>query len=136
MTVQKQWVSTSIGIDLLDMPGVLWPKFDDPTVGENLAMTGAIKEQVLNVIEIAMLSCKRMRALYPDMFCARYKLSLDEIAELDPYDLFLLVGRRRGFLISGGEVHEERTAAMLLDELQSGKLGRICLDIPKGERNA
>jgi ribosome biogenesis GTPase A len=91
-------------------------------------MTGAIKEQVLNVIEIAMLVCTRMRALYPDLFCARYKLVADEIAELEPYNLFLLVGRRRGFLISGGEVHSERTANMLLDEYRAGKIGRITLD--------
>ncbi len=136
VTVQKQWVSTPIGLDLLDMPGVLWPKFDDRTVGENLAMTGAIKEQVLNVIEIAMLLCGRMRDLYPTEFCTRYKLKVEEIAELELYDLFLLVGRRRGFLISGGEVHEERTATMLLDELQNGKLGRICLEAPKGESHA
>ena len=136
VTVQKQWVSTPIGLDLLDMPGVLWPKFDDRTVGENLAMTGAIKEQVLNVIEIAMLLCGRMRDLYPTEFCTRYKLKAEEIAELELYDLFLLVGRRRGFLILGGEVHEERTATMLLDELQNGKLGRICLEAPKGESNA
>ncbi len=126
VTLNKQWFSTGIGLDIMDMPGILWPKFDNRKVGENLAMTGAIKDAVLDVEELAVILCRRLRMLYPDLLAARYKLT--DYEELDDYDLFQLIGRRRGLLISGGEVHTERTANMLLDELRSAKLGRVTLD--------
>ena len=130
VTLNKQWVPTNLGIDLLDMPGVLWPKFDDQTVGENLSMTGAIKDAVVNVEEIAMFLCGRLRTLYPEALSARYKLSSDmsEYDDLSDWDLVELIGRKRGFLISGGEVNTERTALMLLDEFRGGIIGRITLD--------
>ena len=130
VTLNKQWVPTNLGIDLLDMPGVLWPKFDDQTVGENLSMTGAIKDAVVNVEEIAMFLCGRLRSLYPEALAARYKLSSDmsEYDDLTDWDLVELIGRKRGFLISGGEVNTERTALMLLDEFRGGVIGRITLD--------
>ena len=130
VTLNKQWVPTNLGIDLLDMPGVLWPKFDDQTVGENLSMTGAIKDAVVNVEEIAMFLCGRLRRLYPEALAARYKLSSDmsEYDDLSDWDLVELIGRKRGFLISGGEVNTERTALMLLDEFRGGVIGRITLD--------
>ena len=114
------------------MPGVLWPKFDDAVVGENLAITGAIRDQILDVEEIAMILCTRLVAISPEAFATRYKLSLDEIEGLDGYDLLELVGRRRGFLVSGGEVNMRRAAEMLLDEYRSVKIGRISLERPKG----
>lgn len=129
VTVTKQWIPTSIGVDLLDMPGVLWPKFGDRVIGENLAMTGAIKDSILDIEEIAMLLCVRLRSLYPELFYARYKLS-PACDELEPYELFLEVGRRRGFLMGGGEVNTQRTAEMLLDEFRGGKIGRITLERP------
>ena len=129
VTVTKQWIPTSIGVDLLDMPGVLWPKFGDRVIGENLAMTGAIKDSILDIEEIAMLLCVRLRALYPELFYARYKLT-SACDELEPYDLFLEVGRKRGFLVGGGEVNTQRTAEMLLDEFRGGKIGRITLERP------
>ncbi len=130
VTLNKQWVPTNLGIDLLDMPGVLWPKFDDQTVGENLSMTGAIKDAVVNVEEIAMFLCGRLRKLYPEALAARYKLSSDmsEYDDLSDWDLVELIGRKRGFLISGGEVNTERTSLMLLDEFRGGIIGRITLD--------
>jgi len=129
VTLDKQWVSTSIGILLLDMPGVLWPKFEDPTVGENLAITGAIKDDILDVESIAMILCNRLRTAYPELFSQRYKLGeIPTLDEMDDYDLLSLVGRKRGFLISGGEVNLERTANMLLDEFRAAKIGRISLD--------
>lgn len=131
VTLNKQWVPTAIGLDLLDMPGVLWPKFDNQTVGENLAMTGAIRDQILDTEEIAMILCTRLIRLAPEAFCARYKLNYDEVAGLDGYDLFEAVGRKRGLLISGGEVNHERCAAMLLEEFRSAKIGRISLEIPE-----
>ena len=131
VTVDKQWVPTRIGFDLLDMPGVLWPKFEDQRVGENLAMTGAIKDQILDTEEIAMILCSRLMKVAPEEFMTRYKLSPDETEGLDSYDLFELVGRKRGFLISGGEINHKRTADVLLDEFRGGKIGRITLEAPK-----
>ena len=133
VTVDKQWVPTKIGFDLLDMPGVLWPKFEDQIVGENLAMTGAIRDQILDTEEIAMLLCSRLMKVASDKFMARYKLNEEETEGLDSYDLFELVGRKRGFLISGGEVNHKRCADMLLDEFRGGKIGRISLELP-GDR--
>ena len=130
VTVDKQWVPTKIGFDLLDMPGVLWPKFEDQIVGENLAMTGAIRDQILDIEEIAMILCSRLMKVAPDKFMARYKLTEEEVYGLDSYDLFELVGRKRGFLISGGEVNHKRCADVLLDEFRGGKIGRITLEGP------
>ena len=131
VTVDKQWVPTKIGFDLLDMPGVLWPKFEEQRVGENLAMTGAIKDQILNIEEIAMILCARLMEVAPSQFMARYKLGEDETYGLDSYDLFELVGRKRGFLMSGGEINHKRCADTILDEFRGGKIGRISLEKPK-----
>ena len=127
VTLTKHWVPTDIGLDLLDMPGVLWPKFDDRTVGENLALTGAIKDSILDIESLAAVLCSRLVKSYPALLCARYKLeSIPE--ELQPYQVVELIGKKRGFLVSGGEINTERTANMLLDEFRSGKIGRITLD--------
>ena len=130
VTLTKQWVPTEIGLDLLDMPGVLWPKFEDETVGQNLAITGAIRDQILDTEEIAMILCSRLMECAPKLFTERYKLDLEEASSLDSYDLFELVGRKRGFLVSGGEINHERTAQMLLEEFRSAKIGRITLEVP------
>jgi ribosome biogenesis GTPase A len=126
VTLDKQWVSTDIGIDLLDMPGVLWPKFEDRRIGENLAMTGAVKDSILDIETLGMALCGRLRELYPELLCSRYKLAT--IPDTDNYDLMCAIGRKRGFLVSGGEIDTERTANMLIDELRAGKIGRITLD--------
>jgi ribosome biogenesis GTPase A len=131
VTLTKQWVSTNIGIDLLDMPGVLWPKFEDETVGENLAMTGAIRDAILDTEELAMTMCDRLRTSAKDELYARYKLTADEADVLDAYDLFCLIGKKRGFLASGGEINQTRTAEMLLEEFRSSKIGKISLEIPR-----
>ena len=129
VTLNKQWVSTSIGLDLMDMPGVLWPKFDDKTTGENLALTGAIKDKILDIETLAVILCNRLRRLYPDLLSQRYKLGApSDYEELTDYELFELIGRKRGFLISGGEINTERTATVLLDEFRSAKIGNITLD--------
>ena len=130
VTVNKQWVPTDIGLDLLDMPGVLWPKFEEERVGQNLAMTGAIRDQIFDIEEIAMLLCGRLMEVAPKDFMARYKLTEEETEGLDCYDLFELVGRKRGFLVSGGEINHQRTAEMLLEEFRSAKIGRISLEKP------
>jgi len=129
VTRQKQWIPTNAGFDLLDTPGVLWPKFDDPKIGENLAVTGAIKDDILDIETIAALLVGRLRELYPDKLMARYKLkegSLDE--EFTNFDVLEKIGKARGFLISGGEIDTERTAKILLEEFRNGKIGRMTLD--------
>ena len=136
VTLAKQWVPTSVGLDLMDMPGVLWPKFEDERVGENLALTGAIRDQILDIEEIAMTLCGRLADVARGELMARYKLSEEEISELDSYDLFELIGKRRGFLVSGGGVNHERTATMLLEEFRSAKIGRITLEAPTEVKNA
>ena len=131
VTVTKQWVTTSAGMDLLDMPGVLWPKFEDRLVGENLAATGAIKDQILDTEAIAVALCSRLFAVAPDKLCARYKLEREALEGLEGWQIFELIGKRRGFLMSGGSVNTERTALMLLDEFRSAKIGQISLETPE-----
>ena len=131
VTLNKQWVTTSLGIDLLDTPGVLWPKFDDKTVGENLALTGAIKDEIMDTEMLTVILCRRLRELCPALLCERYKLGEPSvIADLQDWEIAELIGKKRGFLISGGEINFERTANMLLDEFRSGKIGRITLELP------
>ena len=132
VTLNKQWIPTSIGFDLMDMPGVLWPKFEEKRVGENLAITGAIKDAILDTEYIAVLLCQRLRKIAPEMLMARYKITQAELdaCEMD-YEIFELVGRKRGFLISGGEVNYERTANTLLEEYRSAKIGNISLESPE-----
>lgn len=128
VTLTKQWVQTNAGLDLLDMPGVLWPKFEDSVVAENLALTGAIRDQILDIEQIAVVLCGRLRKICPEMLCERYKLK--EIENLSDFELFEEIGKKRGFLISGGEINSERTATMLLDEFRAAKIGRITLELP------
>ena len=131
VTLTKQWVPTNIGLDLMDMPGVLWPKFDDETIGENLALTGAIRDAILDTEELAVILCGRLRTLYPKLFIERYKLTEADLDEdKQNYEVFEAVGRKRGFLVSGGEINYERTATMLLDEFRSSKIGKITLELP------
>ena len=132
VTLNKQWVSSDIGLELLDMPGVLWPKFEEKRVGENLALTGAIKDKIMDTEELAMILCMRLRALAPAAFAARYKLTdEDDFADMDAYDLFELIGRKRGFLMAGGAINHARTAEMLLGEFRSATIGQISLEAPK-----
>jgi len=129
VTLDKQWVSTNIGILLLDMPGILWPKFEDRFIGENLAITGAIKDDVLDIETIATALVSRLRHSYPQLLCQRYKLdSIEKYEELGDYDLLLAIGRKRGCLVSGGEIDSERVANLVVDEFRTSKIGRISLD--------
>ena len=130
VTRGKQWVTLEKGIDLLDMPGVLWPKFDDKTVGEHLAFTGAIKDDILDTELLAMRLADLLNREYHSLLCERYKLTDEETAEIEPYDLLSLIGAKRGMKVSGGDVNTERAAAMLLDEFRGGKIGRITLEMP------
>jgi ribosome biogenesis GTPase A len=132
VTLNKQWIPTNIGFDLMDMPGVLWPKFEEKAVGENLAITGAIKDAILDTEYIAVVLCNRLKAIAPNEFMTRYKIKENELENCETdYEIFELVGKKRGFLISGGEINTERTAATLLEEFRSAKIGAISLEIPE-----
>ncbi|MEG0571395.1 MAG: ribosome biogenesis GTPase YlqF, partial [Oscillospiraceae bacterium] len=125
---REQWVSFNSEVELLDMPGVLWPKFEDPKVGEKLAFTGAVKDEV---VDLEMLSARLLAMLiktYPDSLKKRYKL--DESQSCDGYELLKSVAKKRGMLLSGGEVDTQRASIMVMDEYRSGKLGRISLEKP------
>lgn len=129
VTLNKQWITTTAGFDLLDMPGILWPKFDDKRVAENLAATGAVKDVILDIEYVASALCNRLRKYYPEYLISRYKLSDKcDINSLQPHELLTLIGKKRGFLISGGEIDTERTSNVLLEEFRSGKIGKITLD--------
>lgn len=132
VTLNKQWVTTNIGIDLLDMPGVLWPKFDSRTVGENLAATGAIKDDVVIPEQIASALCKNLAKNYPSLLCARYKLTEEKLAECEDGEKILeLICKKRGFLLPGGVLDTERGAGVILEEFRNGKIGRITLERPE-----
>jgi ribosome biogenesis GTPase A len=116
----------------MDMPGVLWPRFDDRSTGENLAITGAIKDDVVEIETLAIALCHKLRHQYLALLSTRYKFEPNEITDMSDVELFEFIGRKRGFLISGGEVDTERTANTLLDEFRSAKIGRITLDVLEG----
>ena len=132
VTLNKQWIPTTVGLDLMDMPGVLWPKFEEKRVGENLAITGAIKDAILDVEYIAVLLCERLKKIAPEQLMTRYKIKKEELDACEMnHEIFELIGRKRGFLISGGEVNYERTANTLLEEYRNAKIGNISLESPE-----
>ena len=131
VTLNKQWITTSLGIDLLDMPGILWPKFDDQKTGENLAVTGAIRDEIMDVEMLACVLAGRLRERYASLLIARYKLKPQDLEGTTDFELAELIGRRRGFLISGGEVDFLRTSNMFLDEFRGGKIGRVTIETPE-----
>lgn len=139
VTRGKQWVSIGTEIELLDMPGVLWPKFEDKIVGEHLAFTGAVKDDVM---DLEYLACRLLQFFYEkylENLITRYNISLDDIYEDDMsmsnctlgFEILERIGKKRGFLISGGEINTERAAITVIDEFRSGKLGRLSIETPK-----
>jgi len=131
VTRGNQWYTIAKNIEMLDTPGVLWPKFDDKIVGERLAFTGAVKDQILDTELLAVRLLDFLRSLKPADFIARFKLEDIDLEAIDSYELLNVIGKKRGMLISGGEINTERAAIMLLDEFRSGKLGRITLEMPE-----
>ncbi|MBQ8469226.1 MAG: ribosome biogenesis GTPase YlqF [Clostridia bacterium] len=131
VTRQNQWVVCGDGIELLDTPGVLWPKFDDPSVGDKLAFIGSIKSDVMDVETIAVRLLHILKTDYTDRLTERYKVDAS-VAELEDYEVLEAIGRKRGMLLRGNEVDTERAANTLLNEYRSGKLGKITLERPKG----
>lgn len=129
VTRGKQWVTVDQGLLMLDTPGILWPKFEDPDVGIRLAYTGAVKDDVLDVEGLACHLFQMLWQQYPDAVRDRYKVDAEPDAE--GWELLEAAGRKRGFLISGGEVNTERMARVLLEEYRSCKLGRFTLETPE-----
>lgn len=130
VTRGKQWVTLASGMEMLDMPGVLWPKFEDPLVGERLAFTGAVKDAVLDIEHMAVRLLDVIKDQYSEDIAQRYKLEAEDICELDSFDLLEAIAKKRGMLMSGGHINTERAAIMLMDEFRGGLLGRISLEKP------
>jgi len=126
VTKGKQWINLENGIELLDTPGVLWPKFDDQTVAENLAFTGAIRDEIMDIETLGANLMSRLRSEYPERITGRYKIETD--ASKTGFELLSTAAAKRGFIISGGEPDLDRMAIILLDEFRGGKLGRITLE--------
>ncbi len=131
VTRGKQWVTVDQGLLLLDTPGILWPKFEDPEVGVRLAFTGAVKDDILDLESLAARLAGVLWRNYPEAMQARYKL--DPAPDVSDPDLLLEIGKRRGYLISGGEIDLERTSRVLLEEYRAAKIGRFTLELPPAE---
>lgn len=126
VTRHNRWFVIGNGMELLDTPGVLWPKFDDPKVGDKLAFIGSVKDTVVDCETLAVRLLEIMQTEYADRLSERYKIS--DFADIQPWELLELIGRKRGMIIKGGEVDYTRVSVMLLDEYRGGKLGKITLD--------
>ena len=142
VTKQKQWIRINEKIELLDTPGVLWPKFESEEVALNLCFTGTIKEEILDKLEIAYQLTKFLLENYKKNLCERYKLDEKYIEETlaqdqpennNIYEIMLEIGKNRGCIMSGGRVDEEKTARLILDEFKNGKLGKITIECPFGD---
>ena len=125
VTRGNQWFTIDKELELLDTPGVLWPKFEDATVGEHLAFTGAVKDNVIDTLLLAVKLCEFLSDNYNDLIEQRYKINTEN---KDAYEIFCEIGKKRGFLIRGGETDEDRTANMLLEEFRNCKLGNITIE--------
>ena len=130
VTVRKQWIRVASNIDLLDTPGLLWPRLDENNAGEKLALTGNIKQEVLDIEGVACIGIEMLleKDKYKNMFLEKYKLNEEDIDSLDSYDILELIGRKRGCLISGGNVDTMKASKIFLDELKAGKIGKISLE--------
>ena len=127
VTRSKQWIKLDKDFELLDTPGVLAPKFEEESVGLSLAFTGAVKDDILDIETLAVIFIRTIRKTSPGCLEKRYGVEVSP--EMTDAEVLEAIGRRRGFLISGGEINTERTAQVLLDEFRSGKLGRISLEL-------
>lgn len=130
VTRTKQWIKLGDNVEMLDMPGVLWPKFEDQSVARKLAFTGAVKDDILDIEALAAFLLENLAQHSPKALVDRYKIETDG----EGFELLERLGRKRGMLVSGGEVNTERAAITLLDEFRSGKLGKITLELPEEEK--
>ena len=131
VTRGNQWFTINKGFEVLDTPGVLWRKFEDKIVGERLAFTGAVKDQIMDTELLAMRLLDFLKVEKNPIFVERFKLQNEPIENIESYELLELIGRKRGMLISGGEIDTERAAIMLLDEYRSAKLGKYTFELPE-----
>ena len=129
VTRSNSWFAVGSGIELLDTPGVLWPKFEDRAVGERLAFIGSVKDEILDSETLAVRLIEVLKNGYADRLTERYKISGFE--DLQSYEILEMIARKRGMLISGGEVDTERVSVMLLDEYRGGRLGRLTMELPQ-----
>lgn len=129
VTRQNQWFAIGNGIELLDTPGVLWPKFDDPKVGDRLAFIGSVKDEILDSETLAVRLLEVMKNDYPDRLAERYKIN--DFSDKEPWEVLEMIGKKRGMMIKGGEIDTERASVMLLDEYRGGRLGTISLEKPE-----
>jgi ribosome biogenesis GTPase A len=127
VTKGKQWLNLGQDMQLLDTPGILWPKFEDPQVGLNLAFCGSIKDEIMDISTLGLELIKKLSRVHPDLLAARYKL---EDVDENPLQTMENIAAKRGFILSGGRIDYERTARTVLDEFRSGILGRITLEFP------
>ena len=130
VTRHNQWFNIGNGIELLDTPGVLWPKFDDPSVGDKLAFIGSVKDTVLDSETMAVRLIDVLKKEYPNTLSQRYKINGIDFAETESFEILELLGKKRGMLISGGGIDTERASVTLLDEYRAGKLGKISMETP------
>lgn len=130
VTRHNQWFNIGNGIELLDTPGVLWPKFDDPSVGDKLAFIGSVKDTVLDSETMAVRLIDVLKKEYPNTLSQRYKINGIDFAATESFEILELLGKKRGMLISGGEIDTERASVTLLDEYRAGKLGKISMEAP------
>lgn len=128
VTRSNSWFAVGNGVELLDTPGVLWPKFEDEAVGNKLAFTGAVKDEILDSETLALRLLGFLKNGYCDRIAERFKIS--DFEELETYEILEKIGRKRGMLISGGEIDTERASVILLDEYRAGKLGKLTLELP------
>jgi len=129
VTRSNSWFAVGNGVELLDTPGVLWPKFEDKEVGDKLAFIGSVKDEILDSEMLALRLINVLKNGYCDRIAERFKISGFE--DKEDYEILEMIGRKRGMLISGGEIDYERASVMLLDEYRAGKLGRLTLDLPQ-----
>lgn len=129
VTRGEQWIRIRGDIELLDTPGILPPKFEDQNLAKNLAYTGAIKDEIINIELLAYSLCDYLRDNYPDELCARYKL--DTVSDFQGYEILEKIGKKRGCVISGGEIDMERAANLVIDEFRACKIGNITLETPE-----
>ncbi len=129
VTRSNSWFAVGSGIELLDTPGVLWPKFDDKSVGDKLAFIGSVKDEVIDIESLAMRLINVLKNGYSERLTERFKIT--DFSDKEDYEILEMIGRKRGMLISGGEIDYERASVMLLDEYRGGKLGRLSLDLPE-----
>lgn len=132
VTKGKQWIRLNKNVELLDTPGILWPKFEDQSVGLRLALIGAIKDEILNIDELSLELIKLLKAHYPGVLKERYQLE----EEAEPVEILKQIAENRKCVAKGSELDYSKAAALLIDEFRSGKLGRITMEFPGGVKES